>query len=140
MRGFFYRLGNTIQHFMRGRYGIDEFGSFLLFSGMLLSLLSLIGLKIFMWLWIPSFILIIWSYVRCFSKKIDKRRRELVRYQKIKNRIRDKFAYWRRRFRERKTHKYYRCRLCKTVLRVPKGKGKIEITCPKCKGRMTKKT
>ena len=140
MRGFFYRLGNTMRYFMRGRYGIDELGSFLLFVGMLLSFLSLIRINLFMWLWIPSFALIIWSYFRCFSRKIEKRRRELIGYQRIKRRVCEKFTYWRRRFRERKTHKYYKCRLCKTVLRVPKGKGKIEITCPKCKGRMTKKT
>ena len=43
-------------------------------------------------------------------------------------------------FRSRKTHRYYKCQICKHWLRVPKGKGKIEITCPVCKYKIKRKT
>ena len=73
MRGFFQRLGNTIQYFMQGRYGIDQLGVFLLIVGFGLSFLSFIDVLAI--LSIPSFIIIVWAYVRCFSKNYDKRRR-----------------------------------------------------------------
>ncbi len=138
MRGWFQRFNNTVQRFMYGRYGIDEFGTFLLMTGMIFAVLSLI--RPLIWLGFPAFVIIIWSYIRCFSKNFDKRRRELNKYWRVRNLVRDKFAFWKRRHAERKTHRYFKCKMCKTTMRVPRGKGKIEITCPKCKSKMVKKT
>jgi len=138
MRGFFQRLSNTIQYFMQGRYGMDQLGIFLLASGFALSFLSFIRPIAF--LTIPSFALFIWAYVRCFSKNFEKRRRELVKYLGIKKKISERFSLIKRIMSERKTHRYFKCRSCKTRLRVPRGKGKIEITCPKCKTKTIKRT
>ena len=138
IRRFLVKFGEVMQRFMYGRYGIDQFGTFLLTAGMITAFLSL--MRWFAWLGIISFFLIVWAYIRIFSKNFDKRRRELNFYLKSKYRIRERVDLIKRIFRERKTHRYLRCKLCKTRLRVPKGKGKIEITCPKCKNRMIKKT
>ena len=46
---------------------------------------------------------------------------------------------WQRRWKERKTHCFFRCQ-CGTMLRVPKGKGEVIITCPNCHRQMTKRT
>ena len=137
MRGFFQRFNNTVQRFMYGRYGIDEFGSFLLITGMILAALSLF--RPLFWLAIPAFAVIIYSYVRCFSKNFGKRQSELAKYWNIRSRVRDKLAFWKSKHRD-KTHRYYRCKICRTVLRVPRGKGKIAITRPKCKNKIIKKT
>ena len=138
MRGFFMRLGNTIQYFMQGRYGIDELGIVLLVAGFGLSFLSFIGpLAI---LSIPSFVIIVWAYVRCFSKNFDKRRREFLAYMRMKKKMSDRISLLKRIRSERKTHKYFKCKACKARLRVPRGKGKIEITCPKCRTKIIKKT
>ena len=138
MRGFFQRLSNTIQYFMQGRYGIDELGTVLLIAGFGLSFLSFIDVLAI--LSIPSFIIIVWAYVRCFSKKFDKRRRELLAYLRIKKKVSDRISLLKRISSERKTHRYFKCKACKTRLRVPRGKGKIEITCPKCRTKIIKKT
>lgn len=37
-------------------------------------------------------------------------------------------------------HKYMKCPHCKAQLRLPKGKGKISVTCPVCKKEFVKKT
>ncbi len=138
MRGWFQRFNNTVQHFMYGRYGIDEFSKFLLMTGMALAVLSLF--RPLIWMGIIAYAVIIWSYVRCFSKKFDKRRRELDKYWCIRNRLRSKFAFFKKKHAERKTHRYFKCKMCKTTMRVPRGKGKIEITCPKCKSKIIKRT
>lgn len=122
---------------MYGRYGIDELGTFLLVTGLVMAVLSLIG-PLF-WLGFPAFAIIIWSYVRCFSKNFGKRQSELTKYWSIRNRVRDKLAFWKSK-RSDRTHRYYRCKMCRTVLRVPRGKGKIEITCPKCRSKIVKRT
>ena len=135
MRGFFQRFNNTVQRFMYGRYGVDEFGSFLLITGMVLAFLSLF--RLFFWLSIPALAIFIWSYVRIFSKNFAKRQSELAKYWRIRSRLRDKLAFWKSKMKD-KNHRYYRCKLCRTVMRVPRGKGKIEITCPKCRSKIIK--
>lgn len=40
----------------------------------------------------------------------------------------------------KKDYKYFRCKKCKNKLRVPRGKGKIEITCPACGNKFIRKT
>ena len=37
-------------------------------------------------------------------------------------------------------HRYFDCPKCRQPVRVPRGKGKIMITCPKCKERFQRKT
>lgn len=138
MRGFFGRLGNTIRYFMQGRYGMDKLGNFLLIVGFVFALLSCVRPLAF--LSIPALAVIVWGYFRCFSKNFYKRQRELAAYMRIHSKISGKIAFLKRKRIERKTHKYFKCRTCKTQLRVPRGKGKIEITCPKCRTKIIKKT
>lgn len=137
MRGFFQRFNNTVQRFMSGRYGVDEFGSFLLVTGMVLAFLSLF--RLFFWLSFPALAILIWTYMRIFSKNFAKRQSELAKYWAVRSRVRDKLAFWKSKIKD-KNHRYYRCKLCRTVMRVPRGKGKIEITCPKCRKKIIKKT
>ncbi len=137
MRDFFDRLNEKTEIFMQGRYGTDELSTFLLTLGIILLLVSLFTPLAFL---ITSLVLIILSYVRTFSKNIYRRNKERELYFKARNAVRGNLSVAKRRFRERKTHRYFKCRLCKTLLRVPRGRGKIEITCPKCKNRMRKKS
>ena len=143
MKNWFRNIGYRIQRFMYGRYGYDELSRFLsVFS------LILIVLSVFFWpLLIPAWGLMIWSTVRSFSKKLEKRRRERERYLRISSKLKTVFLgpqakrdLRRNKKRDRKTHRYFSCKKCKTVLRVPKGKGKITITCPKCQSKLKKKT
>ncbi len=137
MYGFFQRFNNSMRRFMYGRYGIDELGIFLLITGIVMSLLSSFSPLA---LSIPAMGIIIWAYARCLSKNHYKRRAELDKFLRLKRNARERYDLVRRIFRERKTHKHFRCKLCRTRLRVPKGKGKIEVTCPKCRARVIKKT
>ena len=138
MRSFFQRLGYKMASFMYGRYGSDALTKFLLILALILMVIS----------WIPHLGLVyllalgvmIWSLFRTFSRRFDKRRRELDRYLKIKNGITNFFKLRRNIWRDRKTHVYFKCKKCKAVLRVPKGKGSIVVICTRCKDRIEKET
>ena len=138
MRSFFQRLGYKMASFMYGRYGTDELSKLLMILSLILMVVS----------WIPSLALIyflalalmVWSLLRSFSRKIDKRRRELERYRRIKKPIANFFKLSRNKWCDRKTHVYFKCKKCKAVLRVPKGKGSIVVICTRCKDRIEKKT
>lgn len=124
---------NWLKKFMYGRYGLDHLSKalvilafvLLILVGFLpkqLSILSVIA-------YVPIFIYIF----RVFSKDIYKRQQENYKYIKIKNSVVIWFKQKLNRAKDSKTHKYFTCPDCKQKLRVPRGRGKISVTCPKCK-------
>lgn len=137
MQNFLGQLRWKIARFMQGRYGIDPLFRALYILAFAFWLLSLIP-----YLWFLSFIysfLIFYALFRCFSKNFAARRRELAFYQKHVGKLTGFIRRQRRRWQDRKTHRYFKCK-CGTFLRVPKGKGKIKIHCRKCNRYMIKKT
>lgn len=138
MKSFFRTIAIKLRRFMSGRYGADEFSLFLLIVYLVLSMLAV--LPYCNALYAVALSACVFSLYRCFSRNIYRRNAErtwfLGKWSKIKSFFRRK----RRIFKERKTHKFFKCKRCGAVLRVPKGKGRIEITCPKCKNKLTKKT
>lgn len=131
MQNFFAKINNAARRFMYGRYGMDSLSKTIFILSLILLLLSSVTRISF--LYAIALVLLIWGYFRVFSKNIAKRRRELSVYTGKLNLIKS-------RWRDRKTHRYFRCRACKQMLRVPKHKGKIQITCRKCGNQMVKKT
>ena len=134
-----------LRNFMIGRYGLDQMTVGLLVGMMVFSLLS--SLTWFLPLYLISIALMIWAVFRFFSRNTAARAREnekfLVFWNQVKkwwNGVRQWFAKQKRKWDDRKTHVYFRCPNCKKELRVPKGKGKLEVTCPLCRSKFIKKT
>lgn len=119
-----------LRSFMQGRYGTDKLNMMLLGIGCVIVLISMFFgnslLKLILTL--LAYALVIVSIFRCFSRNTYQRYQENRRYLMLVNRFKDR------------THRYYRCPKCKQTVRVPKGKGKISITCPKCQEKFIKKT
>jgi len=140
MKKFFSQLGYKFNGFMQGRYGYDELSRLLALSGCIIILLSTIPPIRF--LYIIGFVMLVWSWFRTLSRNIYKRQLERNKYLSIKNKLLQKIRLYKRIWKERKSHKYYKCPGCKTMVRIIKpGKGKnITITCPKCKERFKKRT
>ena len=138
MKNFFQNLGYRMQGWMQGRYGYDELSRTLSIAALVCALLSGFIKNEFFYSF--ALVLCVWSIFRSFSKNIEKRREEREAYLRLTGRMRSWFSLQKRRWEDRKTHRYYRCRQCKTTLRVPKGKGKIQIRCPKCGSEITKTT
>ncbi len=132
------RFAVKIQQFMVGRYGNDEFTLFLLISSLIFTFLG--NFRHLRFLYFIGIAIIGYSFFRILSKNYEARRKELNRYLVWSEKPKAELKLLGNRFRDRKTHCYFKCKDCKTVLRVPKGRGKIEITCPKCRAKVIKKT
>ena len=128
---------NWIRRIMAGRYGPDHLSIFLMFLSIILSIIfRIIGIP---WLFFISYIPLVWCIFRMFSRKLEVRSMENYRFMMILSPIYKFFKRMRDRSRD-KTHKYLKCPKCKASLRLPKGKGKICITFPKCKYEFIRKT
>ena len=124
--------------FMQGRYGVDQFSKFLTLVGIILFVLSkLMGGFIFYFIGLA---LILYAYFRMFSKNIAKRYGENQKYLFYKDKVKFFFNKEKSKIQGRKTHRIFKCPSCKQKVRVPKGKGKIEITCPKCRTKFIKRS
>ena len=136
MRNLIHNIRARIQMFMYGRHGQDEFSQCLAWISFILIILSI---------WVPvlyviAFIPLGWSLFRSFSKNVYKRQQERYAYLRFIEKPKTAIRVRKRMLAEFKTHRYFKCPQCKTYLRVPKGKGKIKITCPNCKTDIIKKT
>lgn len=127
MRAWFYR-------FMAGRYGRDELGIVLFALSYGLLIVSLFpGGAAATLLYFIGFAGFIYCMFRMLSKNIYKRRQENYRYLNIKNSITGWLRKKIKRLKDSRTHRFFRCPGCRVMVRVPRGRGKIEITCPRCR-------
>jgi len=124
------KLSAGFRHFMLGRYGTDKLNMYILGVGVILCVISMfIPLALVkLILTFTAYGLMFWSIFRSFSRNTYKRYQE--------NR---KFLMHLERFKDRQ-HKYFDCPKCRQPVRVPRGKGKIAITCPKCREKFIRKT
>jgi len=129
---------NGLKRFMAGRHGGDQLSVFLLVLSMVLTLIG--QLAEISAIFIISYIPLLAAFYRIFSKDIQRRRMENYRFAMLVSPVYSKLKKAQRRIKDLKTHRYYKCSKCKTMLRVPRGKGKILITCPKCKEKFTRRT
>ena len=138
LREVLQRLSIKMQQFMAGRYGNDEFTMFLLIVSLLFTFLG--NFRLLRFLYFIGSAVIVYSLFRALSKNYEARRKELNWYLRWSEKPKAELKLLGNKLRDRNTHKYFKCKECKTVLRVPKGRGKIEITCPKCRAKTIKKT
>lgn len=139
--GFFNDMKNRFNNNLRGggSYGMDSFGRFMIgmgfaciiaafiFNSMLFSLASLVILMV--------------GFARAMSKgNYQKRQMENEMFLRRTAPIRQKWENLNNRYRDRKTMMYFKCGNCGAQLRVPRGKGKIKVTCPKCETTVIKKS
>lgn len=138
MKRWFEDLMYKMNRFMSGRYGNDELNTFLSITAMCLLLLNCF-IRVPMLSSLAMTMMIIMIF-RSMSKNYSARARERDTYLAIKDKITSKINLRKEIWQNRKTHKYFKCKNCKATLRVPKGKGKIEVTCRKCGHKMRKKS
>ena len=120
---------------MYGRYGVDQLNIFLLVAAVVLNVIAMILSRlgpvcklIAPLITLGSYGILFFYLFRFLSKNLEKRILENRRYLTWKSRILDR------------QNRYYRCPNCKQTVRVPRGRGKICIKCPKCSEKFIKKT
>ena len=135
-------MRDWFRRFMQGRYGVDHFSHFLVTLAFLLMFIQLfIRHDVFkLIVSVLVVIILIYSYYRTFSRNHYQRYRENEWYLRHHNRVKCFFSRERNNMQQRKTHRIFRCPSCGQSIRVPKGKGKIAITCPMCKTEFIKKS
>ena len=128
--------------FMQGRYGIDQLSKFLLITGLAVVLLSACfgDTAVSMLLYIFGWGVVIYCYFRIFSRNVQKRYAENQAYLMKTYKIRNWFQNQKNIWQQRKVYHIYTCPSCKQKIRIPKGKGKIEVRCPKCGTTFIKKS
>ena len=139
----FRKIGNAIARFMYGRNGMDQLNLVLMWVVLILDVVTMLVQRndaavsmVLYWLSMAG-----WVYVlfRMFSKNLSKRRGENQKFVNWVWRMKSSRAGAKERHAD-KDHKYFTCKNCKTICRVPVGKGKIIITCPKCGAQIHAKT
>ncbi len=131
-------MKEKFMRFMRGRYGYDHLGKFLLVISLIFTLLSGIrGLSLLSVLGSATLVMV---FLRVFSKDFQKCSLQNQKYLQIQNKIINQFRAPLNRFKQRKDYRFYSCPSCRQKVRVPRGKGKVTITCPKCQEKFSKTT
>lgn len=134
-------MRNWLSRVMYGRYGADQLGRAISVVICVLAVVALIGAKTWLrFLWYPALLGLIYNYYRMFSRNIYKRQQENQWYLTRTDGLRRKLRLKKDQFRQRQDYKFFTCPQCSTTVRVPKGKGTITITCPKCRNKFTRKS
>ncbi len=129
---------NWLQRFMAGRYGSDQLNFALLVLCLLLSLISQItGLYVLL---LISYLPLLFAIFRMFSRNIYKRRAENAWFLKLWTPVKTWFVQKFTMLRQSKQYRFFKCPSCRATVRVPRGKGKIQIRCPHCGNTFLKKS
>ena len=153
---------NWLRRQMMGRYGrLDQLNIFLFIAVLLLALVRTILNLIFHFTVVGIFnsisghisstfyyvlfglqiACIVILFLRIMSRDIEKRTRENQKFMNRWYNIKDWSAFRKKKKEENREGKtLYKCPICRKVIRVPLGRGRIEITCPNCKHKFVKKT
>lgn len=130
-------MKEKLYRFMQGRYGSDQFSRFLIIVSMVSLVVSVFASNLF---YLISLALLAYTYFRMFSRNHYKRSEENRRYLQKTAKLRAWSGQQKNVMQQRKTHHIYKCPSCRQKIRVPRGKGKIEIKCPKCQNLFVKKS
>ena len=134
-------MREKMMRFMAGRNGNDQLNLFLYAAdAILLIAATLVRGQAGRWMWLAVLILLGYIYFRMFSKNLTRRREENGKYLRLRYSILAGLKLRRAKWVQRKDYKFFTCPSCKTMLRVPRGHGKIKIVCRKCGNSFTGKS
>lgn len=137
-------MRDKFNKFMQGRYGVDELSRFTMGVALALIILTMfvniVNRSVGSVLDFLGIAAIVYAYFRIFSRNIQQRYAENQKYLQMTSKLRLRFNKEKNLMKQRKTHHIYACPGCGQKIRIPRGKGKIEIECPKCHTKFVKKS
>ena len=136
-------MRDKFNRFMQGRYGVDAFALFTMGVALVAIILSIFfrsGSRMGALLDTVGLLVLLYTYYRMLSRDIQKRYQENEKYLAATAKIRQRFNREKTMMNQRKTHHIYSCPGCGQKIRIPRGKGKIEIECPKCHTKFVKRS
>lgn len=137
-------MRDKFNKFMQGRYGVDELSRFTMGVALALIILTMfvniVNRSVGSVLDFLGIAAIVYAYFRIFSRNIQQRYVENQKYLQMTSKLRIRFNKEKNLMKQRKTHHIYACPGCGQKIRIPRGKGKIEIECPKCHTKFVKRS
>lgn len=123
-------LFRGFRRFMEGRYGTDKLNNAILTFALVLCILGLFipGALANLIIHMLAYVLMFWSIFRSLSRNTYRRYQENRKFLQFFDRIKDR------------DHRYFDCPKCRQTVRVPRGKGKISISCPRCREKFVRKS
>ncbi len=125
------KLKEYVNKLFRGRHGLDDLGKMLIGLSLVLYILGIALQSEF--IFSVSLMVLIFSLYRIFSRQHwdrDEENRKYMSYIKL----------WKLRYKYRQNARIYMCKRCGKYIRVPKGKGKIQVTCKVCGDKTMRRT
>lgn len=122
-----------VQNWFNGRHGTDELSTCIVFICLILVIIDLfvqVG-----WLSLIALVLLIYATWRMCSKNLEARYNENHSFLKALGPLRPWVQNPKAAYAETKAYKHVKCPACGQRVRVPRGKGKIRVTCPKCNNK-----
>ena len=131
-------MRERFERLMAGRYGTDQLSQFLLGAGVVIMIINLfLRLPFLNALVLADFV---WIYVRMFSRNFARQSAQNARFLNLKSRFLSNFRDIPGTVRQMRTYHIYRCPQCRQKIRIPRGRGRICITCPKCRHEFIRKS
>lgn len=143
--GVLYKCKMALQRLMYGRNGSDQLGRTAIVAALVLDVVSMFVIRsrhlrlVGSLLYCVAMALLLYAIFRVFSKNLYKRREENSKFLQWTWKVKNGRSAAKARHADT-AHKYFTCKNCKTICRVPVGKGKVIITCPKCGAQIRGKT
>lgn len=131
-------MKEKMQRFMTGRYGFDELSKVSLYVTLALMVVSIFSRNTLIYL--IALVSLVFVYVRAFSRNITKRQQENQKFLNMRYQAAVRREQAKQKREQKKIYRFYKCPSCKQKVRVPRGKGKICITCPKCSQEFIRKS
>lgn len=126
-----------LREFMFGRNGTDMFSLALIIAGFVINIFYVLSA------FIPLYLLSLAAYgyalFRTLSKNIPARQKENQKFMEFWWKVKNRWIGLKADFEEKKAYKHFKCPSCGQKIRIPRGRGKVEIRCPKCSNRFVKK-
>lgn len=138
MGNFLGNLGWRIAQFMQGRNGIDTIAQYAIGAGIIFTIIDFFVNSLI--LSTLGLICLVYAIFRCYSKNISARALENAKFEAWVSKPKTAVSHARVRWANRATTKYFTCSQCGQSLSVPKGKGTLRVTCPKCRHQTTIKS
>lgn len=149
MNNFFYKLNEKLSNFMVGRNGTDKLARWCIIVAVALAVVNMIIPNIICS--VISYALLFYCLYRIFSRNVSARSAENERFEDLLSKVRrtpgdtnaGSSGPSRSTAKPRAnsaTTVYFTCDECGQSLSVPKGKGTLKVTCPKCKHQTTIKS
>lgn len=123
-------MREKIDRFMQGRYGTDKLNQFIFYMEWVFLILSLFTKnRIFTVLFYLDIVLYLY---RSLSKNYVKRSIENQKFVHVQALFVHHIQAFSKSIKD-KEYKYFVCPKCVQMIRIPKKRGKVKVTCPSCR-------